>query len=113
MVSVIETDMSICAKKIKVTAQMNDDSTFDIKVESDCDALKHFSEALTKVTMDDVVNFETSMINKEEIRGNMSMICVAPIMVYQAAWMECGMLSRRIFPKSGPIQIDMGEPNQR
>ena len=35
----------------------------------------------------------------------MSMICMAPIAVYQAAWMECGMMSKRIYGKCGPITI--------
>ena len=51
-------------------------------------------------------NFETSRINKEETRGNMSMICLAPIMVYQAAWMEIGMMSKRIYSMQGPITMD-------
>ena len=112
MSSVIESKMSICQKWIRVTADQKDDGTIGIKVESDCDALQHFAEQLTSVTVEDVTNFETSTINKESIRGNMSMICVAPIMVYQAAWMEIGMLSRRIFPMSGPITIDMGKSDE-
>jgi hypothetical protein len=109
MPSVIESKMSICDKWIKVTADQKEDGTIAVRVESDCDALKHFAESLTSVTMDDIMNFESSRINKEDVRGNMSMICVAPIMVYQAAWMEIGMMSSRIFPKSGPITIDMGK----
>ncbi len=109
MPSVIETNMSICDKRIKVTAEMLEDGNIGIRVESDCDALRHFSENLKTVSIDDVTNFETSKINKESVRGNMSMICVAPIMVYQAAWMELGMMSKKIYPKSGPITIDMGK----
>ena len=112
MSSVIESKMSICDKWIKVTADKRDDGTIGTKVESDCDALQHYSENLTSVTMDDITNFETSNINKENVRGNMSMICVAPIMVYQAAWMEMGMVSKRIFPKMGPITIDMGNEEE-
>jgi len=109
MTSVIESNMSICDKKIKVTANKKDDGTIDIRIESDCQAIEGFSENLTNITMDDIMNFETSRINKEEVRGNMSMICVAPIMVYQAAWMEMGMMSTKIYPKCGPITIDMGK----
>ncbi len=109
MTSVIESNMSICDKKIKVTADKRDDGTIDVKIESDCQAIEGFSQNLTNITMDDILNFETSKINKEQVRGNMSMICVAPIMVYQAAWMELGMMSRKIYPKSGPITIDMGQ----
>ena len=109
MTSVIESRMTICDKYIRVTAEKREEGTVDIAINSDCDALKGFSQELKNVTMEDITNFETSRINKEEVRGNMSMICTAPILVYQAAWMEYGMLSRRIFPKMGPITIDMGE----
>lgn len=106
MASVIETKMSVCDKWIRVTAKNKEDGTIDINVESDCDALKHFAERLTNVSVEDVTNFETSRINKEETRGNMSMICLAPIMVYQAAWMEIGMMSKRIYSMQGPITMD-------
>lgn len=86
-----------------------DDGTYDVTVESDCEALQAFSRNLTNVKLDDVMNFEKSKINREDIRGNMSMICVAPIAVYQAVWMEAGMMSKKIFPKTGPITIDMGK----
>ncbi len=109
MPSTIVSDMSICDRKIKVTVTDNGDGTMAVDLESDCQALEGFSKNLKTITMEDVVSFETSRINREEVRGGMSMICVAPIMVYQAAWMECGMLSKRIFGKQGPIKIDMGE----
>ena len=105
MSSTIDVNMSICDKRISVTATMNEDGTFDIDIQSDCDSLKHYAETLKNVTMDDITNFETSRINKEDVRGNMSMICMAPIAVYQAAWMECGMMSKRIYSKCGPITI--------
>ena len=106
MASVIETKMSVCDKWIKVTANSKEDGTIDIKVESDCDALQHFAQNLTNVTIEDITNFETSRINKEEVRGNMSMICLAPIMVYQAAWMEIGMMSKHIYSMQGPITME-------
>ncbi|MBE6527823.1 MAG: hypothetical protein E7Z64_01450 [Thermoplasmata archaeon] len=108
MTSTIESKMTVCDKFIRVSATQKDDGTFDIVIDSDCDALKYFSQ-IGNVSMDDIMNFETSKINKEEVRGNMSMICVAPIMVYQACWMECGMMSKRIYPKMGPITIDMAK----
>ena len=105
MSSTIDVNMSICDKKVSVTATMKEDGTFDIDIQSDCDSIKHYAETLKNVTMDDITNFETSRINKEDVRGNMSMICMAPIAVYQAAWMECGRMAKRIYSKCGPITI--------
>lgn len=106
MASTIRTDMRICDRYIKVTANMRKDGDIDIEIESDCDAIRHFAESLKRVSIDDITNFETSTINRETVRGNMSMICLAPIAVYQAAWMEAGMLSRTIYSKTGPCTME-------
>ncbi len=109
MTSKVDINMSICDKKVSVTATAKDDGTFDIVIESDCHYLQHYAESLKNITLDDITNFETSTINKESVRGNMSMICLAPIAVYQAAWMECGMLSKNNYRKSGNITMDLSE----
>ncbi len=107
MASTIVTNMGICDKYIRVTAEAREDGDIDIRVESDCEALAHYAKSLTRVTIDDITNFETSTINKEDIRGNMSMICCAPIAVYQAAWMEMKMLSKNNYKKNGPVTMDI------
>ena len=100
--------MPICDRKIKVRVTARDDGDMDVEIVSDCPALAHYAENLKVITLDDITNFETSTINRESVRGNMSMICTAPIAVYQAAWLECGMLSSNIYRKMGPIT--MGTP---
>lgn len=70
-------------------------------------SIASFAKNLTVISMDDIMNFETSRINREEVRGNMSMICLAPIAVYQAAWIEAGMMSRRIYSKTGSCEMSM------
>lgn len=107
MASTIRTEMRICDKYVEVTASARVDGGFDILVDSDCEALRSFAKNLTVISMDDIMNFETSRINREEVRGNMSMICLAPIAVYQAAWIEAGMMSRRIYSKTGSCEMSM------
>ena len=46
MASVIESNMTICDKRIRVTADLREDGTVGIRIESDCDALKGFAENL-------------------------------------------------------------------
>ena len=66
MSSTIDVNMSICDKKVSVTATMKEDGTFDIDIQSDCDSIKHYAETLKNVTMDDITNFETSRINNSD-----------------------------------------------
>ena len=110
MTSAVDVDMTICDKRVRVTVTARDDGTMDVDIDSDCHFLKHYAENLRNITMDDIMCFEKSRINNEDIRGNMSMICNAPIAVYQAAWMECGMLSKKNYRKSGPVTMDLAEP---
>ena len=35
----------------------NEDGTFDIDIQSDCDSIKHYAETLKNITMDDITNF--------------------------------------------------------
>lgn len=107
MPSTIVTDMAICDKTVKVTVSAREDGDFDVKIESDCSAIRHYAESLTRLTMDDILCFQESRINRDEVRGNMSLICLAPIAVYQAAWMEAGMLSRNNYAKNGPVTMDI------
>ncbi|MBP3385850.1 MAG: hypothetical protein J6K69_03230 [Candidatus Methanomethylophilaceae archaeon] len=109
MSSSIDVNMTVCDKKVKVTVTTKDDGTMDVEIDSDCHYLKHYAENLRNITQDDITNFETSRINKEDVRGNMSMICLAPIAVYQAAWMECGMMSKKNFQKAGCITMDIAD----
>lgn len=108
MTSEIMIRMPICDKSVRVRVTARDDGDMDVEIESDCPSIDHYAESLGRITMDDITNFEDSRINKEDIRGNMSMICLTPIAVYQAAWMECGMMSKRIYGKTGPCS--MGTP---
>lgn len=108
MTSEIEVRMPICDRRIRVKVTARDDGDMDVDIWSDCPSIGHYADTLRRITMDDITNFETSAINRESVRGTMSMICPAPIAVYQAAWMECGMLSGSLSRKVGPIV--MGTP---
>ena len=105
MTSEIDIKMSVCDRKVHVAVSDNKDGTLAVDIKSDCPALENYSRDLKLITMDDIMCFEKSKINNENVRGNMSMICLTPIAVYQAAWMELGMMSKNIYKSVGPIMM--------
>ena len=109
MTSEIVVKMPICDRSVRVRVTAREDGDMDVEILSDCPSIDHYAATLGRITMDDITGFEGSRINREDVRGNMSMICLAPIAVYQAAWLECGMMSRRIYGKTGPCT--MGTPD--
>jgi hypothetical protein len=88
---------------------MNDEGNFDVKIESDCPKVVLFGDNLKYVTMEDITDFDNTRLNKREIRGDMSMPCLAPIAVWDAAWLEAGMLSKSLVKRVKSNDIDFTE----
>lgn len=88
--------MRTCSKTNKVTATLLEDGTIDIKIKSDCPHVRDYASRLTNITIDDVVSFAGSKVVDPEIRASLSVPCLTPIAVFDAAWQELGMLSKNL-----------------
>jgi hypothetical protein len=101
--------MRTCGKKHRIAVTMNAEGNFDVKIESDCPKVALFGENLKYVTMEDITDLENSRLNKREIRLDMSLPCLAPIAVLDAAWIEAGMLSKTLVKRVKENSIDFNE----
>ena len=88
--------MKTCHKTNKVTVWMKDDGNLGVKIVSDCPHGRDYAAKLTEITMDDVVSFAGSKVVDPEIRATLSVPCLTPIAVFEAAWLELGMLSKNL-----------------
>ena len=79
---------------------MREDGDMDVSIESDCDIVQAYGERLRKITPEDVYGFERSRINSDEIRGNLTPNCIVPNAVYNAAFLEMGLLTKSLAEKS-------------
>ena len=104
--SVVKVHMRTCGKTHTVKVAMNADGNFDVNIGSDCHKVESFGEKLKYVTMEDIVDFENSRINKREFRGDMSPPCLVPVAVLDAAWLEAGMLSGSLVKRVKENSID-------
>jgi hypothetical protein len=86
--------MKTCSKTNRVTATLNDDGTIGIEIESDCPNVQEYARRLKVITIDDVTSFAGSKVVDPEIRASLSVPCLTPIAVFDAAWLELGMLSK-------------------
>lgn len=101
MTSVVTAHMNTCSKTNRVTATLLEDGTIDIKIATDCPHVKDYAKLLTNITMEDVVSFAGSKVNDPEIRATLSVPCLTPIAVFDAAWLELGMLSKSLAKSVG------------
>ena len=75
---------------------MKDDGNLGVKIVSDCPHVREYAEKLTEISVDDVVSFAGSKVVDPDIRATLSVPCLTPIAVFEAAWLELGMLSKTL-----------------
>ena len=101
--------MKTCTKTHRITVTMNSEGNFDVKIESDCPKVAQYGENLKYLTLEDITDLENSRINKREMRLDMSLPCLAPIALLDAAWIEAGMLSRSLVKRVKENSVDFSE----
>ena len=96
MTNTVVAHMRTCHKTNKLTVWTKDDGSLGVKIVSDCPHVRDYAEKLTEITMDDVVSFAGSKVVDPDIRASLSVPCLTPIAVFEAAWLELGMLSKTL-----------------
>jgi hypothetical protein len=97
MTSIVTVKMRTCSKTAKITAEMQSDGdTISIRIATDCEHLREYAKRMPQVTMADIVSFEGSAIENTKVRESVSPCCLVPAAVFNAAWMEAGMLSKHL-----------------
>ena len=113
MASTVDADMRMCGRKARVTVSLRDDGDLDVRIESDCDVVMEYAGRLTRIAADDVVGFEHSRINKDEVRGRLTPTCLVPSAVYSAAFLELGMTSESLARREKGNSVEFVFPERR
>lgn len=99
MTSVCKVSMNTCSKNHTIRVSLRDDGDLDVEIDTDCPHVKEYAEKLLRITMDDASSFAGSRIVDPDIRASLSAPCLVPNAVFDAAWMELGMLSKNLCRK--------------
>lgn len=105
MVNTVVANMRTCHKTNKVTVWMKDDGNLGVKIVSDCKHVQEYAQKLTEITLNDVVSFAGSKVIDPDIRASLSVPCLTPIAVFEAAWLELGMLSKNLVSTCGDNSV--------
>ena len=111
MTSTVIAKMKTCEKEAKVTVKMRDDGDLDVIIESDCDIVQAYGERLKTISQMDVYNFQESKINADDIRVNLTPTCIVPNAIYNAAFLEMGLLTKTLAKKSKENSIEFVIPD--
>lgn len=107
----VKVDMRMCDKTATVTVKLREDVDLDVKIESDCSDVAAYGRNLTKITMNDVIDYGASAINSMENRQNLSPHCLVPSAVFDAAWLELGMISKSLVKKVRMSTVEFTDEN--
>ncbi len=105
MPSTVVVKMNTCNKTHRITASLREDGNIDIDIKSDCPNIQDYAERLKVISIEDATKFVGSKIIDPEVRPMVSVPCLCPIGVYDAAWQEIGMLSKNLCAKVGSNEV--------
>lgn len=105
MVNTVVAHMKTCSKTNKVTVWLKDDGNLGVKIVTDCPHVKDYASKLTEISIDDVTSFAGSKVVDPDIRASLSVPCLTPIAVFEAAWLELGMLSKNLVKGCGDNSV--------
>ena len=93
MVSVI-VKSKFCDKTHRIDVSMKDDGDLSIHIDTDCDNVKDFTKLLgDTLTLPDITVREVSRLFDPQIVQPLTLTCLVPIGILDAAWLEMGMMS--------------------
>ena len=105
MPSTVVVKMNTCSKTHRITVSLRDDGNLDVDIQSDCKNIQIYASKLKVISIEDASSFAGSKIVDPEIRASVSAPCLCPNGVFDAAWMELGMLSKNLCAKVGGNEI--------
>jgi len=95
----VEVNMKTCSKHHVIEVTMNEEGNLDVKITTDCKHVQEYADKLKVITIDDVTSFAGSKVEDPDIRATLSVPCLVPNAVFDAAWIEIGMLSKNLCNK--------------
>ena len=94
-----------CDKIHRISVILREDGDLDLHVDSDCGHVTQYVDNIGSViSMADVTDRDGSKVFDPKNQEPLTLTCLAPIAILDAAWLELGMMS-----KSRALQIKCDE----
>lgn len=92
----IKVNMPICDKTHVVTVTQRDDGDLDVHIDSDCAKVAEYGLDLRTLSFTDLGCITESRIMDPAIVEHLTPTCLAPVAVFNAAWLEAGLMSKSL-----------------
>ena len=109
MTSKVRVDMSLCHFKTIIETEAQSDGTVSVKIRSECRDVREYAKALKSVNADDYTFIKGSKILDLAADSRLTPTCLVPTAVFNAIWLEVGMISRSLAMKEKHLCIHFEE----
>ena len=100
--AIVVVHMNVWKKTHKITVKQKDDGDFSLHVASDCPEVKDYAKMIgDTLTMEDITDMRNSKIFSFDNSERVTMTCLAPNGIVNAAWLEAGMISKKLAKDAG------------
>ncbi|MGE4274515.1 MAG: hypothetical protein AB7E27_00455 [Candidatus Methanomethylophilaceae archaeon] len=105
--------MRVCDKTHEIEVTQREDGLLDVHIESDCIKVQEYGRDMGPLSMDDLGCITQSRIMDPLLVEHLTPTCMAPVAVFNAAWLEAGMISRSFALKAGENTLEFLNDNVR
>ncbi len=105
MVSRVRVDMTICAHKALIEADLQEDGTIKVKIRSTCREVRRFGKLIQPLHREEYLSLRDSGLMPLAHESNLTPTCLVPAGVFNAVWMEAGLISKRYAQNAKSICI--------
>ncbi len=109
MVSKVRVDATICDNTTTVTVKDVGEGKVRIEIDTNCPSVAHFADLLKEADMDDLTNWDGNRILELASRSGLTTTCLVPTAIFNCAWVELGMISRRLAKDKSPLCLHFVE----
>jgi len=109
MTSKVRVDAKICSHQTEIAVTDRGDGTMSVHIVTECKDIRHFAELVTELASEDYVARAGSKIWEAADQAGLTATCLVPTALFNACWVEAGMISKNLALKEGPICIEFLE----
>jgi hypothetical protein len=109
LASKVRVEATICDNETIIVAKDMGNGKVAIEIESVCPNIMRFAEMLTEADMKDLTDFDDNRIIGLASKAGLTTTCLVPTAVFNCAWAELGMISKRLAIRESPLCLHFVE----
>jgi hypothetical protein len=105
LTSKVRVDMPLCSHETLIEVEDSGDGTLQVRIETTCEDVARYAELIQELRLQDYSEFRGSKILEKAAEACLTPTCLVPSGVFNACWLETGMISRNLVKKLDTLCI--------